>query len=165
MKPSFCMRASARCALVALAVASAGCAARWDPARQSAQIRAVRDVVAEWLLAYEQRDLDRLARCFADQEPILLFALDGSCRWLTAEELRAAVAHEWTLAPRTSARVLWDEIQVRADVATASGSMEVRTAAPEASTQAVRFSLTLVRHADRWRLVHAHLSQQTQAEG
>ena len=121
--------------------------------------RAVRDAVAEFCAAYESRDLDRLLQCYSETIKPTVFGLGQGDRSVGRDEIRAQAARDWESTQAATLAIGWNDVVVAGNYAGILGECTFVTKIADADRRVRgRFSMTLVREHDRWRIAHLHAS-------
>ncbi len=120
---------------------------------------AVRDALAEFCAAYEARDIDRVMQRYSESIKPTVFGLGHGDRSVGRDEIRAQVARDWETTQSAALRIGWNDVVVVGNYAAILGECTFVTTAADAEQRlAGRFSMSLVRESDRWRIAHLHAS-------
>ena len=145
---------------LALLVATfASCKAPAPTTAAPESFRAVRDAVAEFCAAYEARDPDRLLQCYSETIKPTVFGLGQGDRSVGRDEIRAQATRDWESTQSATLLVGWNDVVVAGNYAAVLGECTFVTKIADGERRAQgRFSMSLVRENERWRIAHLHAS-------
>jgi len=125
-------------------------------ARTEAEVRAVLTRLTD---SYKQRDLDKLAACFAPDADTVMYGTGFDEKRIGLDGIRAQARRDWDQTDEISMAFDWTSISAAGPVAWAAvdGGFKIRAGGQE-FTMPARGTFVLEKRDDSWLVVQSHFS-------